>query len=183
MMMMGRIWVEMMDDHGPPRVRRKPLVSCHSLAGTAPLPPPYCSTAAPRLAARWMSQVKPFWCSNLDCLTSNVRTRVEKTTPGLSVSKSGTSRCPSSAPWPRTAVMLSEVQLWLLATIGDIHKGIRCLGTFFRKKILNTIEGLILYLVFCHCHSHNQSHNAYQQCLPSSSVQSNMIKITVRAPL
>ena len=25
MMMMGRIWVEMMDDHGPPRVRRKPL--------------------------------------------------------------------------------------------------------------------------------------------------------------
>ena len=128
MMMMGRIWVEMMDDHGPPRVRRKPLVSCHSLALTAPPPPPpYCSTAAaattaPRLAARWMSQVKPFWCSNLDCLTSDVRTRVEKTTPGLSVSKSGTSRCPSSAPWPRTAVMLSEVQLWLLATIGDIHK-------------------------------------------------------------
>ena len=35
----------MMDDHGPPRVRRKPLVSCHSLAGSV-APPPYCSTAA-----------------------------------------------------------------------------------------------------------------------------------------
>ena len=33
--------------------------------------------------------------------------------------------------------------------------------------------GLILYLVFCHCHSHSHSHShsAYQQCLPSSSVQ------------
>ena len=174
MMMMGRIWVEMMDDHGPPRVRRKPLVSCHSLAATAPLPPPYCSTAvraAPRSTLNVSSQAILVLKPRLPD-TSNVRTRVEKTTPGLSVSKSGTSRCPSSAPWPRTAVMLSEVQLWLLATIGDIHKGIRCLGTFFRKKILNTIEGLILYLVFCHCHSHNQSHNAYQQCLPSSSVQS-----------
>ena len=34
-------------------------------------------------------------------------------------------------------------------------------------------EGLILYLVFCHCHSHN----AYQQCLPSSSAQSCRLNI------
>ena len=34
-------------------------------------------------------------------------------------------------------------------------------------------EGPNLYLVFCHCHSHN----AYQQCLPSSSVQSYRINI------
>jgi hypothetical protein len=32
-----------------------------------------------------------------------------------------------------------------------------------------------LYLVFCH--GHNHSHNAYQQCLPSSSVQSYRIDI------
>ena len=34
-------------------------------------------------------------------------------------------------------------------------------------------EGLNLYLGFCHCHRH--SHNAYQQYLPYSSVQSYRI--------
>ena len=38
-------------------------------------------------------------------------------------------------------------------------------------------KGPILYLVLCHCHSHSHSHNAYQQCLPSSSVQSYRINI------
>ena len=38
-------------------------------------------------------------------------------------------------------------------------------------------KGPILYLIFCHCHSHSHSHNAYQQCLPSISVQSHRINI------
>ena len=39
------------------------------------------------------------------------------------------------------------------------------------KSYSQQTKGPILYLVFCH------SHNAYQQCLPSSSVQSYRINI------
>ena len=45
----------------------------------------------------------------------------------------------------------------------------RCLNNLQLDAMRNThcvwTEGLILYLVFCHFHSH--SHNAYQQFLPS----------------
>ena len=57
-------------------------------------------------------------------------------------------------------------QLWNSIDCGS---KIECLQDFLHTK------GLILYLVFCHCHSH--SHNAYQQCLPTSSVQSYRINI------
>ena len=52
----------------------------------------------------------------------------------------------------------------VLNTGGNFH------FLFFTKS-----EGPNLYLVFCHCHSH--SRNAYQQCLPSSSVQTYRINI------
>ena len=57
-------------------------------------------------------------------------------------------------PWPSLLCNFMECSIHILRSLKD---------------------RFCMYLVFCHCLSH--SHNAYQQCLPSSSVQSYRINI------
>ena len=70
--------------------------------------------------------------------------------------------------WERSVNL--RMKLWCLQIFQKVN-------LYFWQISALASKGPILYLIFCHCHNHSHSNKAYQQCLPSSSVQSYRINI------